>query len=129
MPTWHELCEHARTKYQLDKIEDGWFSLIWSYAEGRTQQIVVSRYEVFDQEWIEFRSYVCAEAELSPQVALRKNATFGVGALVIDDDGDYALIHRTPLATLDQEEFALPLRALAATADELEKQHTARDEH
>ncbi|MFC3499495.1 hypothetical protein ACFOOK_00570 [Micromonospora krabiensis] len=128
MPSWYELREHARTQYELDRTEDDWFSLLWTYESGRTQQIVVTRYESFDQEWVEFRSFVCKEADMNPRVALRRNADLGLGALALDEDGDYALIHRAPLATMDQDEFALPLRALATIADQMEIQQTARDE-
>ncbi|WP_433532894.1 hypothetical protein ACQPYA_13335 [Micromonospora sp. CA-263727] len=128
MPTWYELREHARTQYKLDDIEDDWFSLLWSYRSERTQKIVVSRYEAFDQEWIEFRSFVCKEEELSPRVALRKNFDSTLGLLALDEEGDYALIHHALLATLDPNEFALPLRMLASLADELEDQLTARDD-
>jgi len=128
MPTWPELREHARTKFQLSKDEQDWFSLVWSYDSGRTQQIVVSHYECFDQEWIEFRSYVCKEAEMTPRVALRKNSELSLGALALDAEGDYVLIHKAALASLDPDEFALPLQFLAATADEWEQQHAARDD-
>jgi hypothetical protein len=128
MPSWHELREHARTQYQVDKMEDDWFSVLWSLdAEGRTQRIVVSRYEAYEQEWVEFRSFVCAGSEMSPRVALRWNDGLDIGALALDSDGDYALIHRAAIATLDQQEFALPLQAIAVVADEFENEYTAKD--
>jgi hypothetical protein len=128
VPTWYELREHARTQYKLDDLEDEWFSLIWSYDSERTQRILISRYESFGKEWIEFRSFVCKEEELSPRVALRKNDECTLGALALDGDGDYALIHHALLATLDPDEFALPLRMIASLADDLEHQLTARDD-
>ncbi|MDR7275326.1 hypothetical protein [Catenuloplanes atrovinosus] len=128
MPTWHELREHARTAYTLVKDEEDAFSLIWQYESGRSQQVTVSRFAYSEQDWVEFRSYVCAADEMSPRAALRKNAEFSLGALATDEDGDYFLIHQASLATLDPDEFALPLRALAMTADHLEKQHSERDE-
>jgi hypothetical protein len=129
MPTWDELREHARTTYHLARDEEGYFSLIWSYDSGRSQQITVRRFSSFDAEWIEFRTFVCREDELHPRVAVRKNENFTIGALALDDDGDYCLIHSAPLATLDPEEFELPLRVLAYTADDLEREHSARDDH
>jgi len=128
MPTWHELRQHARTAYTLSVDEETWFSLVWSLDTERTQQIVVSHYEAMDRDWIEFRSYVCKEAEMTPRVALRKNEGLGLGALALDEDGDYVLIHRAALASLDPDEFVLPLRLIAQTADELEIQQTARDD-
>ncbi|MEV6344394.1 hypothetical protein [Actinoplanes sp. NPDC051851] len=127
MPTWHELREHARTTYTLDKDEQEWFSLVWGLESGRKQRIVVSRYEAYDQEWAEFRSFICTEAEMSPRVALRKNDSLNLGALALDDDGDYSLVHRAAIATLDQQEFALPLRVIADIADRFENEHAAKD--
>ena len=128
MPTWHELREHARTQYTLSREDEDAFALVWKYDSGRSQQISVSRFAFADQDWVEFRSYVCKQDEMSPRAALRKNAEFAIGALATDADGDYFLIHQAPLATLDPDEFALPLRALATTADALEKQHSERDD-
>ncbi|WP_436534715.1 hypothetical protein [Actinoplanes sp. HUAS TT8] len=129
MPSWHELREHARTQYTVDKMEDDWFSVVWAFGGDRTQRVVISRYEAYEQEWVEFRSYVCAEAELSPRVALRKNDELNLGALALDKDGDYSLVHRAALATLDQAEFALPVQVIAAIADRFEIEHTAKDEY
>ncbi|XVU22785.1 hypothetical protein ACQPZJ_36765 [Actinoplanes sp. CA-054009] len=129
MPTWHELREHARTKYDLARLEDTWFALVFSYESGRTQQIVVRRYEAFEQDWIEFRTFVCPEGDLSPRVALRKNDEFTLGALALDEEGDYVLVHHAPVATLDPDEFAVPLHLLADTADALEKEHSAKDDN
>ena len=129
MPTWGEVQEYARSKYVLSKDEEQWFSLIWRYEGDRTQQIFVKRFSAYNQDWVEFRSFVCAGTELSPQVALRKNETFLVGALALDTDGDYCMIHNAPLATLDPEEFDLPLSVLASVADDLEKEHTIKDDY
>jgi hypothetical protein len=128
MPTWHELREHARTTYNLTGEDDDGFALIWEYESGRSQQISVRRFPYCDQDWVEFRSYVCKADEMSPRAALRKNEDFTIGALATDADGDYFLIHQATLSTLDPDEFALPLRALATTADVLEKQHSERDD-
>ncbi|MFI5843285.1 hypothetical protein ACIA8K_26595 [Catenuloplanes sp. NPDC051500] len=128
MPTWHELREHARTAYRLTKEDDHGFALIWQYESGRSQQISVRHFSYCEQDWVEFRSYVCKADEMSPRAALRKNEDFTIGALATDADGDYFLIHQAPLSTLDPDEFALPLRALATTADTLEKQHSERDD-
>ncbi|WP_033337886.1 type III secretion system chaperone family protein [Catenuloplanes japonicus] len=128
MPTWHEIREHARSAYSLSGEDEDGFALIWEYEGGRSQKISVRRFAFCEQDWVEFRSYVCKADEMSPRAALRKNAQFTVGALATDEDGDYFLVHQASLATLDPDEFGLPLRALATTADTLEKQHSERDD-
>jgi hypothetical protein len=129
MPTWGEIKEHARSKYTLKSDEEEFFTLVWEYPDGRSQQIYVRHFPSYEREWVEFRSYVCNESELSPRVALRKNETLPIGALALDKDGDYFIIYSVQLATLDLEEFDLPLSAVARAADVLELQHTAKDDY
>jgi hypothetical protein len=128
MPTWDEIKDFARSKYTLSRDEDNWFSLVWDYDTERTQLISVRRFPYLEQDWIEFRTFVCKEAELAPRVALRKNAEFAIGALALDADGDYCMVYNAPLATLDPDEFTVPLNVLAAVADKLEDEHSAKDE-
>jgi len=128
MPTWDEIKDFARSKYTLSRDEDNWFSLVWDYDAERTQLISVRRFPYLEQDWIEFRTFVCKEEELAPRVALRKNADFAIGALALDADGDYCMIYNAPLATLDPDEFTVPLNVLAAVADKLENEHSAKDE-
>jgi hypothetical protein len=124
MPSWSEIQEYARSKYILQNDEDDWFALVFEYESGRTQKIRVKKFEAFDSDWIEFRSMVCKGTELAPKVALRKNFEFVIGALALDGDDDYVLLHNAPLATLDIEEFERPLKAIARTADALEQDYS-----
>jgi hypothetical protein len=129
MPTWGEIKEYARSKYTLNHDDEGAFSLVFEEEDGRTQQISVHHFTAFEKDWIEFRSYVCKEADMNLRVALRKNAEFAVGALALDDEGDYYLTYSVPLDSMDPEEFELPLNVIATTADRIEKEHSASDDH
>jgi hypothetical protein len=129
MPSWGEIKEYARSKYTLQDDDEDAFSLVFDEGEGRSQMISVHHFTAFEKDWIEFRSYVCKEADLNLRVALRKNADFAVGALALDDEGDYYLTYAAPLDTMDPDEFELPLNVIASTADEIEKEHAASDEH
>ncbi len=128
MPSWVEIKEYARSKYTLENDDEDGFSLIFDEGEGRSQRVIVTRFTAFERDWIEFRSYVCKEADLNLRVALRKNADFAVGALALDDEGDFYLTYSAPLDTMDPDEFELPLNVLASTADEIEKEHAGDDE-
>jgi hypothetical protein len=119
MPTWGEIQEYARSKYVLDN-EENWFGLIWEYQSGRRQKIIVSRFNAFDRDWVQFRSAACLEHEMPPKVALRKNYDYAIGSLAIDPEGRYVFLHSLQLDSLDIEEFELPLHVIARTADELE---------
>jgi hypothetical protein len=129
MPTWGELQEYVRSKYTLNDDDEESFSLVFKFADERTQLVGVSRFTAFDKDWIEFRSYVCKEAEMSPKVALRKNEEFAIGALALDDEGDYCLLYSAQLDTLDPDEFDMPLQILATAADDLEETFSSGDEH
>ena len=128
MPTWGELKEYARSKYTLNNDDEEGFSIVFKFDDDRTQQIGVHHFTAFDKDWVEFRSYVCKEAEMSPKVALRKNDDFAIGALALDDDGDYCLLYSAQLDTLDPEEFELPLHILARIADDLEETFSSGDD-
>ena len=128
MPTWGEIKEYARSKYNLNHEHDEAFSLVWEFEDKRTQQVSVHHFTAFDKDWIEFRSFVCHEADLNPRVALRKNKDFPIGALALDEDGDFYMVYNVRLDSMDPDEFELPLRVLARIADKLEAEHTAKDE-
>jgi hypothetical protein len=112
MPSWQELKDYARSKYVLDDDNDDGFSLVFEFDNNRTQKIGISHFTAFDKDWIEFRSYVCKEAQMDLKVALRKNEDFAIGALALDEDGDYWLVDSVPLDRMDPEEFELPLLVL-----------------
>lgn len=127
MPSWGELQEYAKSKYKLSVDEEQRFALVFGYDDGRSQQIFVVRFDAFDREWIEFRTAVCREEEMSPKVALRKNAELAVGSLALEE-GMYLLLHNVGLKTMDLEEFEIPLHVLARTADNLEKQYASESD-
>jgi hypothetical protein len=128
MPSWNEIQEYVRSQYVMTRDEEGWFSITFGYQDGRSQLIRCRRFNAYDEEWIEFVSVICKFNELSPKVALKKNAKLPIGAIALDDDDDYVLIHNAPLATMDIEEFVRPLHAIAQIADSIEQEHTGSDE-
>ncbi|MBW1880483.1 MAG: hypothetical protein JRJ84_19175, partial [Deltaproteobacteria bacterium] len=56
MATWDELREHMRKTYRLADDEDDMLSMVWSYDDGRSQKIIVRRYEAFERQLIELKS-------------------------------------------------------------------------
>ncbi|HEY0133037.1 MAG TPA: hypothetical protein VGB85_03120 [Nannocystis sp.] len=120
---------YARAKYRLSEDTEQRFALVFAIPGGRTQQIVVTHFSARERDFIEFRTLVCPEAQLDPRAALLHNATVGehnhsiLGSLALYD-GVYYLVYRALLATLDPEEFELPLHAMALHADTLEARHT-----
>jgi hypothetical protein len=129
MPSWNEIKDYARSKYTLNNDEDDFLAILFGFDDDRSQLITVRNFQDNDEEWVEFRTFICAEADLKPRVALRKNEEFLVGALALDKDGYYCLIHNARLATLDLVEFEHPLQLLALCADQLELDHAGTDEY
>ncbi len=129
MPTWPEIQEYARSKYTLQNDDERRFALVFEFDNARTQLIGVRHFEAFDKDWVEFRSVVCKEAQMNHRVALKKNDDFVVGALSLDEDGDYCFIYSVCLETLDPDEFELPLHVVARTADRLEADYAGDDEN
>lgn len=127
MPTWDEVKEFARSKYDLaDETEDS-FKLVWEYGNQRRQQIVVSCFTAMDRDWCDFTSAACRRDQLDAAVALERNFQLAMGALCLDGEV-YVVRYSTALATMDLEEFELPLHVIASTADQLEHEFAGGDD-
>jgi regulation of enolase protein 1 (concanavalin A-like superfamily) len=127
MSNWAGLQEWARERYTLENDEDDWFAMTVEYDDGRSQKVVVSRFTYLDGDWAEIRSAICEESEMSPRLALKKNAEFAIGGIGLKD-GRYYLFYSVPLADLSEDEFVVPLNAIAASADRLEASHSSGDD-
>ena len=127
MLTWDELKAYARSRYTLADDEEDLFSIVWEYENGRKQEIKVSRFQLLDRDFIEFNSAVCSLESLDPVDALQRNVDFGLGMLALRGE-TYVVRHTALLATLDLEEFELPLRLIASSADILEAELTGEDD-
>ena len=80
-----------------------------------------------NREWCDFASAACRLDQMSAEVALRKNFQFAVGALCLDRD-IYVVRYSVQMATMDMEEFELPLHVVASTADKLEQEFASSDD-
>lgn len=127
MSNWEGLVDWARENYTLENDEDTWFATTVEYEDGRSQKVVVSRFEYLGKEWAEIRSAICEESEMAPKVALRKNAEYAIGGIGLKD-GRYYLFYSVPLEDLSEDEFVVPLNAIAASADVLESNHSGGDD-
>lgn len=129
MATWADLQKYVRGRYQLKNDSDEGFSVLVEFANGRTQLIGAHHFKVEEKSFIELRSYVCKENEMSLKVALKKNDGFAIGALALDEEGDYCLLYSTLLGALSPQDFDVVLALIARTADKLEAAYAASDEH
>ena len=100
--------------------------VMFEYQNKRLQAVIVSRFEALNRDWCDFASACCKLDQMNPEVALRKNFQFAVGALCLDRD-TYIVRYSVQMATMDMEEFELPLHVVASTADKLEQEFAASD--
>jgi hypothetical protein len=122
MPSWQEIQSHARSKYKLSKDEDDFFTIVFGLADDRSHLIKVAKFESFGEDWLEFRAVICKMDEMSPKVALRKNANLTIGSIALTKSDTYVLLHNAPLKSMDMSEFERPLQVITTTADKLESQ-------
>ena len=127
MPTWSDVQEYARSKYELTEDNENSFKLIFEYQNDRLQAVIVSRFEAMGREWVDFASACAKREDLDPEVALQRNFGFVVGGLCLDK-GVYVVRYSVQLDTMDMDEFELPLHVVARTADKLEQEITGKDE-
>ncbi len=104
------------------------FKLVFEYPNKRLQAVIVSRFEAMGREWCDFSSAVCRVDEMPMDVALRKNYSFAVGALCLDDDV-YVVRYTVQLDSMDLQELEVPLHVVASTADELELEYGGGDRY
>ena len=129
MPTWPELKDYVRSKYKsMDDETEESFTLKFQFDDNRSQKLGVHLFTAYEKEFIEIRSYVCKQDQMQPLVALKKNSEFAIGALAMDDDGDICMTYSVQLDTMDPDEFEIPLRAIAMTADDLEEDYAGTDD-
>lgn len=126
MATWDEIKQFSRTKFKLIKDEPEWFAIDFALPENRAQRIIVSHLKTQTREWLEFKSAICKEGEISPVVALRKNSEFTFGGIALSGDL-FFYKYSVQLATMDPDEFLVPLLGVAVIADELERTYAATD--
>lgn len=127
MPTWEDVRAYAKSNYTLAEDEGEHFSIVWEYDDERKQAVRVSHFHALDRDWIDFASAACAKEDLSPEEALKRNFDFALGALCLDGDV-YVVRHSAQLETMDLEEFELPLRLVASTADGIEAEVKGKDD-
>ncbi|MFT5357091.1 MAG: hypothetical protein ACI9KE_004322 [Polyangiales bacterium] len=127
MPTWSEVQDYARSKYKLAEDNENSFKLVFEYENDRLQAVIISRYEAMGREWCDFASAACTVEQMPPATALRKNFEFAVGALTLDQD-IYVVRYSVQMATMDMEEFELPLHVVSTTADKIEQEFGKSDD-
>ena len=126
MATWNELREHMRGTYRLADDEAEMLSMVWKYDDGRSQKIIVRRYEAFERVLVEVKSAFARSGDADPAALLRKNAELPLATIAQTGDV-YIVVYNLLLDHLDFEDFDLYLSRVAAVADTLEETYASKD--
>ncbi len=126
MATWTELREHMRVTYRLADDELDMLSMVWRYEDGRSQKIIIRRYEAFERTLVELKSAFARRKDVDPEVLLRKNAELPLATIALSGDV-YIVVYNALLEHLDFGDLDLYLSRVAAVADTLEETYASKD--
>jgi hypothetical protein len=125
MATWERLKEHIGGSYEAVELEPRIIAMQFATTTRRTQTVYVTHLVAEDgSEWAAIDSVVGHELEVDLLAALRAVSTLACGGLSylrVQDQDMVALRHVVPLATVEAEEFDLPLVLVTGAADALEQ--------
>jgi hypothetical protein len=118
--TWTELKNHARASYRLAEERDHSFKVVFKYAGGRLQAVIVSCYEAMGRVWVDFSSACCRADRMEPREALEQGFNLAVGAICLDGDV-YVVRHTVLLDELTADDLQIHLHSVARAADQIER--------
>lgn len=115
-----------RETYPLTDDQLSMVSMVWSYDDGRSQKIVVRRYDAFEHTLIELKSAFARRSDVEPEVLLRKNAELPLATIALTGDV-YVVVYNVLLSHMAFEDLDLYLSRVAAVADTLEETYASKD--
>jgi len=118
--TWTELKNYARSSYKLAEERDHSFKVVFKYAGGRLQAVIVSHYEAIGRVWVDFSSACCRGDRMDPREALEQGFNLAVGAICLDGDV-YVVRHTVLLDDLTADDLQIHMHAVARAADQIER--------
>ncbi len=123
MATWSDALDHLRSTYRLQRDEPSSVAMTWAWDDGRTQQIIVRRFQINDvEDMVEFKSPFAKLGGPDPIELLRENARLPFGAVALSGE-HFLVVHNAKLATISLTEFDALLHQVAALADRMESKH------
>lgn len=126
MATWSDIQAHMRGKYRLHADDPEVIAMSWSYDDGRSQRIIVRRYEHLGREMVELKSPFADSGGPDPVELLRENARLAFGAVALSGDV-YIVVHNADANVLALDAFDDLLARVARLADRLESRYGQQD--
>ena len=120
MATWTAVKQYVKSNYRVADEADEVLKFIFSTSDGRSQMVLLVRYEMAGTEWIEIGSPIgkCDNVDLKD--VLRAANEYVVGGVVLEGE-TLVLRHTVPLLNLDANELEDPLQSIVIAADAIEK--------
>ena len=126
MASWTDIQAHMRSTYRLQMDEPKVIAMTWAYEDGRTQKIVVRRFEDNERDMVEFKSPFARQGQVDPVELLRENSRLPFGAVALAGEV-FLVVHNALLDEMPVTDFEFLVGRVAAAADHLERQHADGD--
>ena len=124
---WPEFQRHMRESYKLAEDTPNMMSMVWTYEDGRSQKIVVRRFQAFDRDMLEFKSAFARRDEIEPEVLLADNSRLPLATVALSGDV-YLVVYNAPADALTVDTFEFVLSRVADVADTLEEKYCSHDD-
>lgn len=126
MTTWSDVQKHMRSKYKLQDDHPDMMSMVWLYDDGRSQKIIVRRYDAADREMVEFKSAFAKKGDVDAETMLSDNSKLPLATVALSGDV-YLVVYNALLDNLVLDDFDFCLSRVAAVADTLEEKYVRQD--
>jgi len=126
LATWEDVKAYIRNKYKLQDDKDDFFSMVFDLSGDRTQIVFIKKASADGRVWVEINSPVGVIPQNKLDAALTMLDDKICGGLVKIGQKHFVR-HSAPIDDLSAEELSVPLAAVTATADDLEKEFVGGD--
>ena len=127
MTSWSDVQKHMRAKYKLQDDQPDMMSMVWSYDDGRSQKIIVRRFEAAEREMVEFKSAFARKDDVDAETMLADNSKLPLATVALSGDV-YLAVYNALLDHLDLGDFDFCLSRVAAVADTLEEKYGRQEQ-
>ena len=127
LQTWTEIQNHFRAKYTLENDKPTMFSMTWMYDDGRTQKVILRKFNAFDREMLEIKSPFAEKDQIASEVLMRQNSELPLATTALSGDV-YLVVYNMLIGGRTSDDLELIVGRVAAIADALEQKHVQTDQ-
>ena len=126
MTTWSDVQKHMRSTYKLQDDHPDMMSMVWLYDDGRSQKIIVRRFDAAGREMVEFKSAFARKGDIEAETLLADNAKLPLATIALSGEV-FLVVYNVLLSNLALDDFDFCLSRVAAVADTLEEKYVRQD--